>query len=167
MVLTLRKDCWSLAFALLVGSASMAAAQRASASNPKIFRQVTFQPFAPITLGRPLPGRAPRTIPVRPGRVALTLHDFGDSDSVYVDSNSDFTVRALEFVYPRTKDIRAAVADYEQFLWPAHQAATDSARQRLQRWTWRDSDTEFQLSVLGSSHAVGRVWSVLRDRQHP
>lgn len=166
MIANMHKQYWSLGLALLVGSARIAPAQRVSAPIPKIFREVTFQPFAPITLGEAFPEHGPRRVAVGPGRAALALQGFGDTDSVYVDSNSDLTVRALEFVYPRKKDIPAAVTEYEQSLGVANQAATDSAGQRLLRWTWRDSNTEFQFSVLKSPQAISRVWSGLRDLLH-
>ena len=141
-------------------------AQTPATSARPIFRQITFQPFAPITLGEPLPQRAPRTIAVRPGRVALALQSFGDTDSIYVDQRADGTVAGLEFVYPATKDIAAAIADYRRLLGePAHHVVPDSAGARVERWRWNDSATLFEFTTLRTSKAIIRVWSALRD--HP
>jgi hypothetical protein len=165
-MVSMRKLSRTFGLALLVVVPGVAVAQ-APAKAPRIFREIAFQPFAPIVLGQPLPERAPRTITSRAGRAALALRGFGDTDSIYVDSNSDLTVRGLEFVYPRTKDIPASIAEYERSLGSGQHAATDSVGQRLERWTWRDSDTVFQFAVLRSSQAVARIWSSLTDLRHP
>jgi hypothetical protein len=134
-------------------------------SGPPIFRQVSFPPFSAITLGEPLPERAPPTVLIGPRRAAFA-HPFGDTDSIFVEwDDAGKRVRAVEFLYPATKSISRAIDDYEALLGLDNQrSVVDSAGQRLERWLWRDQATMFELSSLTVGEKRTRVWSILRDR---
>ena len=133
-------------------------------SRPPIFRQVSFPPFSAITLGEPLPERAPPTVLIGLRRAAFA-HPLGDADSIFVEWDTGKRVRVVEFLYPSTKSVSKAVADYEALLGVDRQhVVTDSAGQRLERWLWRDQATMFELSSLTVGEKPTRVWSILRDR---
>lgn len=132
--------------------------------GPPIFRQVSFPPYRAITLGEPLPDRAPPTVHIGPRRAALA-QPMGDTDSIFVEWDAGKRVRVLEFVYPSTKSVSKAVEDYEGILGVEEQhAVADSAGQRLERWSWRDQATTFEFSFLTVGEKPTRVWSMLRDR---
>jgi hypothetical protein len=134
------------------------------ASRPPVFRQVSFPPFSAITLGEPLPERAPPTVLVGLRRAAFA-HPFGDTDSIFVEWDAGKRVRVVEFLYPSTKSVSKAVEDYEALLGvDAQHAVADSAGQRLERWSWRDQATMFEFSSLTVGEKPMRVWSILRDR---
>jgi hypothetical protein len=74
-------------------------------------------------------------------------------------------VRLIEFVYPLTKSVSKAVADYEALIAPDERhTVADSAGQRLERWLWRDQATTFEFSSLTVGKNLTHVWSILRDR---
>jgi len=151
---------------LLAASARRSAAPGpAATSGPPIFRQVGFPPFRAVTLGEPLPHGAPPTVPVGLYRAAFA-RPLGGSDSIFVEWDADKRVRALEFVYPSTKSVSEAVADYEALIGVDEQhAVADSAGQPLERWVWRDQATMFEFSSLTAAQKPTRVWSILRDRR--
>jgi hypothetical protein len=142
-------------------------AQEPSSGPPRIFREVTFEPSAPITLGKPLPSGAPRTVPLRGGRAALAVQGFGDTDSIYVDTPPKGIVTRLEFVYPSSKNLYTALVSYRQTLGPATHVSSDSASGRLDRWTWSDSATVCEFSAFRPGAGTQRLWSTLRDRTLP
>jgi hypothetical protein len=75
------------------------------------------------------------------------------------------SVLAIEFVYPKGKDVTAAIAEYQQSLGAVHDhAVTDSLGRRLERWTWSDSVTVFEFVRLGGPKNPVRIWSSVRDK---
>lgn len=135
-----------------------------STLGPPIFRQVSFPPFGAITLGEPLPQRAPPTVSLGLRRAAVA-HPFGDADSIFVEWDAGKRVRLLEFLYPTTKSTSMAVDDYEGLIGVDEQhVVADSAGQRLERWLWKDQATMFEFSSLTVGEKPKRVWSILRDR---
>jgi hypothetical protein len=132
--------------------------------RPPIFRQVSFPPFRAITLGEPLPERAPPTVPIGLRRAALA-QPLGDTDSILVEWDAGKRVRLFEFVYPSIKSVSKAVEDYEGILGVEQEhAVADSAGRRLERWSWKDQATTFEFSSLTAGEKPTRVWSILRDR---
>jgi len=137
-----------------------------SALRPPIFRRVSFPPFDTITLGEALPQRPPPTVSVGPRRAAFAQR-LGDADSIFVEWDAGKRVRVLEFLYPSTKSVTKAAEDYEGLIGvDERHAVSDSAGQRLERWSWRDQATTFELSSLTGGGKSTRVWSILRDRAH-
>jgi hypothetical protein len=145
----------------------MACAPREQLPSP-VFREVTFQPYAPIRLGEPLALKTPRTVALPDGRLTFAEGPFGGGtdgnvDSVYVKLDAG-RVAALTFIYPRSKQVDAALASYDSSLGSGSHAVTDSAGGRLERSVWQDSLTRFEFSRLTSGASAPRVWSTLVDR---
>ncbi len=159
----MKYPAYVIAIMALVGAAT-GSAQTPSTSAP-IFRRVMFPPLAPITLGQPIPLGAPRTVPVAPGRRAVTGQTLGDADSIFVETTPGDTVTRLEFRYPLDKDVDAAVGQYQDMLGSATHAGSDSASGHLDRWTWRDGATKFQFTSFRVGATVQRVWATLSDSQ--
>jgi hypothetical protein len=131
---------------------------------PPIFRQVSFPPFRPITLGEAIPDRAPPLVAVGDHR-AVIAHPTADTDSIFVEWDTGKRVCALEFLYRSTKVVGEAVAGYEAYLGADRQhTVADSAGQRVERWVWTDQATMFEFSSLGTGEKPTRIWSILRDR---
>jgi hypothetical protein len=132
--------------------------------SPPIFREVSFPPYSAITLGEPLPRGAPPTVAVGQRRAALA-NRLGDTDSIFVEWDAGMRVRAIEFVYPSTKSVSKAVADYEALIaTDERHTIADSAGQHLERWLWTDRATMFEFSSLTVGEKATRVWSILRDQ---
>jgi hypothetical protein len=139
----------------------------AHATRPPIFRQVSFPPYSAITLGEPLPKGAPPIVTVGPRRAALA-NRLGDTDSIFVEWDAGMRVRAIEFVYPSTKSVSKAVADYEGLIAADERhTVADSAGQRLERWLWMDQQTTFEFSFVTVGENPARLWSILHDEKRP
>ena len=159
-----RVRCWLLVGLVVANPCWPAGAQVARMSAPPIFREVGFPPFSPITLGVPIPERAPPMVAVSDHRAAIA-RSFADTDSIFVEWDAEKRVRALEFLYRPTKGVGEAVSDYETYLGADRQhTVADSAGHRLERWSWKDQVTMFEFSWLGTGEKPTRIWSILRDR---
>ena len=139
--------------------------QQKAESGAPIFREVSFSPFDPLVLGQLLPAHAPSMVELSSGQLAFAKHGFGDADSIYVDTDTARRVRALVFVYPRTKGFDERTADYQELLGsPVRHLMGDSAGGRLEHVVWEDSLTTFELSRFASAELPVRIWSSLTDR---
>jgi len=148
---------------LLACSASREQVVAKAPTREPIFREVTFPPYEPIRLGEPLALKTPRTVAMPDGRLTFAEGPFGDTDSVYVQLAAG-RVAVLTFIYPRSKQVDAALASYDSSLGSGAHAVTDSAGGRLERSVWQDSLTRFEFSRLTSGGGSPRVWSTLVDR---
>jgi hypothetical protein len=133
-----------------------------------LFRTVSFAPYGPITLGKPLTTLAPPGVPGRPGTVVLRGGPFGDADSIEVRIDQERRVTGFLFVYPTRKSFDDAVTSYKRSIVgePTH-VALGSSSGRVERFVWREPATEFELSRLRDRDDQLRVWAVLTDRVRP
>lgn len=146
-------------------STSSPSAPSSPKGAPEIFRQVQFDPFAAIALGKPVPPDAPPLMRVAENTLRLTNGRFGDTDSIYVRL-ANGSVRGMEFFYGSQKDVAAAVASYRDDLGVPHrEETTDSAGGSLYRATWRNASTLFQISRYERAGRSPRAWSTLVDRR--
>jgi hypothetical protein len=130
-----------------------------------LFRTVSFAPYGPIALGKPLTTLAPPGVPGRPGTVVLRGGPFGDADSIEVRIDQERRVTGFLFVYPIRKSFDDAVTSYKRSVvgQPTH-VTLDSSSGRVDRFVWREPETEFELSRLRDRGGQLRVWAVLTDR---
>jgi len=161
----LRSIAASVLFACLSCTAHADRTRQIAASGTPIFREVSFSPFDPIVLGEPLPTHAPSMVKVSSGQLAFAQRGFGDADSIYVETDSSRRVRALVFIYPRTKGFDERTASYKELLGsPIRHLMGDSAGGRFEHVAWEDTRTTFELSRFASAELPVRIWSDLHDR---
>ena len=133
-----------------------------------IFREIDISPFGAVALGAPLaPRAAGLAVTVGPHLLLLRPPSFGrfaDVDSIVVQVDTADRVVALYFVYPSGKDYPAAVTHYESSLGrPTRRVARDSAAGRLERVTWQDERTRFDLTRFITPDHVPHLSWVLVD----
>jgi hypothetical protein len=134
-------------------------------SDATIFREISFAPYGPIRLGEPLSNDAPSAQPVGPNALALVGGRFGNTDSIVAQFDTVGRVIALRFVYPANADFATMVTAYRQSLGaPAVHIRADSASGHLERLTWQDARTRFELTRFAGPRVVTRMISVLTDR---
>lgn len=128
-----------------------------------IFRAISFNPYATLSLGDTLPANAPPM--TRHGNVfAISKQGFGGADSIYVELDQNRRVQELQFVYGTGSTFDALVLDYEDTLGPPLQReASDSLGTRILRAIWQDERTEFIVSETTGSEAR-RLSSALLNR---
>jgi hypothetical protein len=154
-----------------IGSCAGGTPPSAPAPSRAIFREIDISPFGAIGLGAPLASGA-AGLAVAAGQHLFVIRPphprFADADSILVRLDAAQRVVALYFVYHAGKDYPAAVADYESSLGrPARRVAKDSAGGRLERVTWRDKRTRFDLTrFITRDHAV-HLSSAMIDRTGP
>jgi hypothetical protein len=152
------------AIGIVASSCTAPAPVPSTRGQPTIFREVSFQPFAAVVLGEPLPPRAPPTVP-QGTLLSVSKSGFGGADSIYFRLGVDGRVNAMFFVYPLSDDFTASIKEYEGDLGPPVQReSVDSAGGKIERVLWRDSLTEFALSRFTQAGVVRRYSSALIDR---
>jgi hypothetical protein len=157
----------TLPFVLLGLGACTAQSGNSGHDGSSIFREVQFDPYAPVTLGQPLPERAPRTVG-RADLLAFAEAGFGGTDSIYLALSADRGVTAMYFVYPDTTNFAAAISSYEESLGaPVTRTTLDSAGGRVEHIVWEDTVTRFIMGRYVSSAGTQRVSSALIDRSTP
>lgn len=140
------------------------------AASQALFREISIQPFGTVSLSADFAQRHTNAAPLGSGLYVLNAPrgSFGDTDSILVHVDGDNRVTALDFVYQAGKDFAAALAAYDGSLGaPASRTVIDSAGGQVERATWEDARTRFELARFSTAGRPSRVVSRMVDRTAP